>query len=75
MRRQELVDPGELGGSYVPRMEAVHIRNADRLRQIVNECGWPDEQTVGEDGAKAAWFIAEPILGGLHHEYQWSDAA
>jgi hypothetical protein len=29
--RQELVDSGELGGSYVPRMEAVHIRNAERL--------------------------------------------
>ncbi len=38
--RQELVDTGELGGSYVPRMEAVHIRNAERLRQIVNEASY-----------------------------------
>ncbi len=61
--RQELVDSGELGGSYVPRMEAVHIRNAERVGQIVNECGWPDEQTVGEDGAKAAWFIVQHAIG------------
>jgi hypothetical protein len=25
--RQELLESGELGGSYVPRMEAMHIRN------------------------------------------------
>lgn len=35
--RQELVASGELGGSYVPRMEAVHIRNAERLEQIITE--------------------------------------
>lgn len=52
--RRELADSGELGGRYVPRMEAVHIRNAERLREIIKECGWPDEQAVGEDGAKAA---------------------
>jgi hypothetical protein len=26
--RQELPESGELGGAYVPQMEAVHIRNA-----------------------------------------------
>lgn len=61
--RQELVDSDELGGSYVPRMEAVHIRNAERLTEIVNEDGWPDEQMVGEDGAKAAWFIVQHAIG------------
>jgi hypothetical protein len=40
--RQELVDYGDLGGTYVPRMEAVHVKNADRLRQIVNGYGWPE---------------------------------
>jgi len=37
--RQELVESGELGGRYVPRMEAVHVRNAERLKVIINECG------------------------------------
>lgn len=61
--RQELVESGELGGSYVPRMEAVHVRNAERLKEIINECGWPDEQIVGEAGAKAAWFIVQHAIG------------
>ena len=37
--RQELVESGEFGGSYVPRMEAVNVRNAERLKVIINECG------------------------------------
>jgi hypothetical protein len=61
--RQELAQSGELGGSYVPRMEAVHIRNAQRLKEIIDESGWPDEQVVGEDGTKAAWFIAQHAIG------------
>ena len=61
--RQELAQYGELGGSYVPRMEAVHIRNAQRLEEIIDESGWPDERVVGEDGAKAAWFIAQHAIG------------
>jgi hypothetical protein len=61
--RQELVDAGELGGSYVPRMEAVHVRNAQRLEEIIIRLGWPDEQMAGEDGAKAAWLIAQHSVG------------
>jgi hypothetical protein len=61
--RQELAQSGELGGSYVRRMDAVHIRNAQRLKEIIDESGWPDEQLVGEEGAKAAWFIAQHAIG------------
>lgn len=61
--RQELVDAGELGGSYVPRMEAVHVRNADRLKEIIALHGWPDETKAGPEGAKAAWFIVQHAIG------------
>jgi hypothetical protein len=61
--RRELVNSGELGGSYVPRMEAVHIRNAERLEEIIRQFGWPDEQMAGEDGAKAAWFVVQHAIG------------
>lgn len=61
--REELAQSGELGGSYVPRMEGVHVRNAQRLKEIIDESGWPDEQLVGEDGAEAAWFIAQHAIG------------
>jgi len=61
--RQELVESGELGGSYVPRMEAVHIRNAERLKELIRVHGWPDEEKAGRDGAEAAWLIAQHAIG------------
>lgn len=66
--RDELVAAGELGGPYVPRMEAVHIRNAARLRELIAEHGWPAEDIAGEDGAKAAWFIAQHAVGEPHFQ-------
>jgi len=61
--RQELVESGELDGTYVPRMEAVHIRNAERLKELVVLHGWPDETSVGKDGAEAAWLIVQHAIG------------
>src|SRR5947207_7535540 len=61
--RGELEAAGELGGPYVPRMEAVHVRNAARLRELIAEHGWPAEDIAGEDGAKAAWFIVQHSIG------------
>ena len=61
--RSELDAAGELGGPYVPRMEAVHVRNAARLRELIDMHGWPAEDMAGEDGAKAAWFIAQHAVG------------
>ena len=61
--RDELLAAGELGGPYVPRMEAVHVRNAARLRELIAEHGWPVEDIAGEDGAKAAWFIVQHSIG------------
>jgi len=61
--RDELVAANELGGPYVPRMEAVHVRNAARLRELMAEHGWPAEDIAGEDGAKAAWFIVQHSVG------------
>jgi hypothetical protein len=31
--RKELADAGELGGPYVPRMQAVHVRKSNRRRR------------------------------------------
>lgn len=61
--RQELIDVNELGGSYVPRMEAVHIKNAARLRELIALHGWPAEDLVGQDGAEAAWLVAQHAVG------------
>jgi hypothetical protein len=61
--RGELVAAGELGGSYVPRMEAVHRRNAARLRELIALHGWPAEDIAGKDGAEAAWLIVQHAIG------------
>ena len=61
--RQELVDSGELGGPYVPRMEDVHRKNAARLRALIELYGWPAEDVAGQDGAEAAWLIAQHAVG------------
>ena len=61
--REELASTGELSQGYAPRMEAVHRANAARLREIIDEHGWPDEESAGNDGAGAAWFIAQHAIG------------
>jgi hypothetical protein len=61
--RQELVDSGQLGGPYVPRMEDVHRKNAARLRELIGLYGWPVEPIAGQDGAEAAWLIAQHAIG------------
>ena len=61
--RQELLASGELGGHYVPRMEAVHRKNAARLRELIAPHGWPAEDIAGTDGAEAAWLIVQHAIG------------
>jgi len=61
--RQELLESGRLGEGYVSQMEAVHIRNAARLRELIAVHGWPGEDLAGKDGAEAAWFIVQHAIG------------
>ena len=61
--RQELVADGSLTKQgYHPRMEALHTRNAARLAAIIEEHGWPGKSLVGEDGARAAWLVAQHAI-------------
>jgi len=68
--RQELLDANELGGAYVPRMEAIHIKNAARLRELIAQHGWLTEDIAGEDGAEAAWLIAQHAVGEPEFQHQ-----
>jgi hypothetical protein len=61
--RQELMDQDALGDGYHPRMEVVHKRNAARLKEIIAEHGWPGRALVGDDGAFAAWRMAQHSIG------------
>ncbi len=61
--REGLAESGELVGSYVKRMERLHVKNAQRLTEILGTYGWPDERLVAQDGAEVAWFIVQHAIG------------
>ncbi len=61
--RAELAADGSLFAGYHPRMEEVHKRNAAWLKQMIADYGWPGLSLVGEDGAEAAWRIAQHSIG------------
>ncbi len=61
--RSEVVQGMSAFAGYHPRMEEVHKRNSARLKEIIADHGWPGRSLVGEDGAIAAWFIAQHSIG------------
>lgn len=61
--RDELAADGSLFDGYHPRMEAVHRANAAKLRQVIAEHGWPNEELAGPEGAEAAWLVAQHSIG------------
>ena len=61
--RAELARDGSLFEGYHPRMEALHRRNAARLRALIELHGWPGRSLVGVDAAAAAWRIVQHAIG------------
>lgn len=39
--------------------EVVRGRNTERLKEIINEYGWPGFSLVEKDGSRAAWLLAQ----------------
>ncbi len=60
--RARLASDGSLFGGYHPEMQAVHEENAAKLADLVDSHGWPTIDRVGEDGAEAAWLIAQHAI-------------
>lgn len=61
--RTRLVETGVLFDGYHEEMAKVHEENAGQLAMIIEEVGWPGHSVVGEEGAKAAWLIAQHAIG------------
>ena len=60
--RSELVRDGTLFDGYAAEMESVHLQHAERLEEIIDEFGWPGISLVGDDGAMAAWLVAQHAI-------------
>jgi hypothetical protein len=60
--REEVIKGASIFDGYHPRMEEVHMRHAARLKEIIAAHGWPGRSLVAEDGAFAAWFIAQHAI-------------
>ncbi|MGQ0431596.1 MAG: DUF6624 domain-containing protein [Microthrixaceae bacterium] len=43
----------------IERTEELDRRHADRLKEIIDDHGWPGRSLVGRSGAHAAWLIAQ----------------
>ncbi len=61
--RAKLAATGELFAGYAAEMERVHAANAERLAEVFDEHGWPGLALVGDDGAEAAWLVAQHAIG------------
>lgn len=61
--REKLLKAGELSGGYHPEMESIHKANAQRLREIILEIGYPTISKVGEKASNAAWLIIQHAIG------------
>jgi hypothetical protein len=60
--RARLAAAGELSDGYHPEMERVHLENADLLEQVMEAIGWPVRSKVGDEGAGAAFLIAQHAI-------------
>ena len=60
--RQSLLESGELSKGYNKQMEAVHLKNANRLNEIIQEIGYPNEKKVGKSASEAAWLIIQHAI-------------
>jgi hypothetical protein len=54
-----LADLAPAEQQIVTRLEAVDRDNTRWLGELVNRRGWPGRSLVGEDGALAAWLLAQ----------------
>jgi hypothetical protein len=59
MVREKLLTENKLSDGYHPEMEKVHKENAKRLKEIMEEIGFPTISKVGEKASDSAWLIIQ----------------
>lgn len=57
--REKLIKNGKLFDGYNKEMEALHIKNADILNEIIEKIGYPTIEKVGREANDAAWLVIQ----------------
>lgn len=60
--RSQLIHSGELWDGYHPKMEKLHIKNAETLQEIMTKIGYPTISKVGKEASDAAWLIIQHAI-------------
>ncbi|UWX62158.1 hypothetical protein N0B40_07655 [Chryseobacterium oranimense] len=61
--REKLASEGKLSNGYHPEMELIHRQNAESLRNIIKQIGFPTISKVGEKASDAAWLVIQHSIG------------
>lgn len=61
--REKLLAENQLSGGYHPDMESIHRQNAERLREMIRDIGFPTVSKVGAEASDAAWLIIQHSIG------------
>ena len=60
--RDRLIKEGKLFDGYNKEMEELHISNAHRLNEIIDQYGFPSLEKVGKEASKAAWLVVQHAI-------------
>lgn len=60
--REKLLKENKLVSGYHAEMEHVHRLNAKRLREIIDEIGFPTISKVGKKASNSAWLIIQHAI-------------
>lgn len=57
--REKLIEEKKLSEGYNNEMENLHIKNAEKLNEIIDKIGFPTIEKVGIDASESAWLIIQ----------------
>lgn len=57
--REKLIKEKKLSEGYNNEMETLHIKNAEKLNEIIDEIGFPTIEKVGIEASESAWLIIQ----------------
>ena len=66
--REESIQADAADSVAIARIMEIDRKNTARMREIVEQHGWPGKSLAGEDGATAAWLLVQHA--DLDHQFQ-----